>query len=149
MNRFAYLKSTRFWGVFVLVVLILNIGSAIAYVLSDKYIAHWKDEIDPINAVVAGLAGLGLYFLCLLIVRHVYRATGSSELLPKKDSTLHALAMFFIVLIFLPPTFFLTKWFIMTPFSLAHHGYPFFLLPIFTMMLGNLLISLERDGTSA
>ena len=149
MSRFAYLKSKRFWGVLVLAVSILNIGSAIAYVLSDRYIARWKDEIDPINAVVAGLAGLGLYFLCLPMVRHFFRASGNSVSPPKKDSTLHALGVFFIVLILSLPTFYLTRQFIMAPFSLAHHGYPFFLLPFLTMMLGFLLINLERDGTGA
>lgn len=144
MSGFAYLKSARYWGVYVLVVLILNVGSTFAYVLSDKYIAHWKDEIDPINTVIAGLASLVLFSLSFLLFKVIYGPLPKPEPALKEPMIQHFLAAFAISVLQLPMVVYLVKRLILAPYSLAHHGYPLMLLPMLTVGVGVILATYEQ-----
>ena len=146
MSRFAYLKSKRFWGIYLLVVLILNVGSAFAYVLSDRYIAHWKDEADPINTVIAGLASMVLFLLCFPLFKVIYGPLPKPEPALKGPMSQHYLAVLAISGLQFPLAIYLVDRLILAPFSVVHHEHPSMMVLMLIVFLGVMLATYEQTA---
>jgi len=148
---FVFLKSRRFWVLFTGANLFLNIGYAFAYVLSDRYVAYWHDNVDPINEIIAGFAGLLLVLPCWLLVRKIYGGKPETECdqewSPNKFLVLSVISM----LQFLPVAY-LTGRIILMPLSVSHYESPSVLLWIlvgFGTLLSGYERSSQRRGKSA
>ncbi len=144
MNNLGYLRSWRFWLVIVTSTLTLNIGSTAAYFLSDRYFTGSAGEFDPLNVVVAALAGLPIFFLCILAIVTVYRRAGKSEFMPEKQQIIYAMSLAAVTFFVQLPQSYLLIRLILEPLFQIVPGYPFFAVPGLVFILCMLVASFER-----